>query len=121
MAKTSLSCTVGDIVQVMLDPTLGSEIKKTRPCLVIVAESPLDIVTVLPITADSGKTHSSFFAPIEASKECGLSKNSLIDCLQIRTIASARITKVLGRADDDILTDVRRRLAIMFDIGEEHL
>lgn len=121
MVKTSNRFTVGAIVQVSLDPTVGSEIRKSRPCLVVVSESPLDILTVLPITTDNGKTHSSFFSPIKAAKAHGLTKNSLIDCLQIRSVAIERVAKVLGNVDDDIMLDVRSRLAKMLDIGEEHL
>ncbi len=119
--KTSNDYAVGDIVLVSLDPTIGSETKKSRPCLVVVSESPLQIVTVLPITADNGKGGSGFFSPIKASKDYGLAKNSLIDCLQIRTVALERIVAGLGRADDNVMMDVRRRLAKMLDIGDEHI
>lgn len=119
--KTLNNFAVGDVVQVSLDPTMGSEIKKSRPCLIVVSESPLDIVTVLPITNDNGKSVSPFFAPISASKEYGLVKNSLIDCLQIRSVALDRVVKVLGRVDDNTMIDVKQRLVKMLDIGEEHL
>ena len=51
MAKTSrasqIEVVTGDVVTVCLDPTLGSEMKKTRPCLVVEAgSSPLDLVIV---------------------------------------------------------------------------
>ena len=67
------------------------------------------------------KTVSPFFAPISASKECGLVKNSLIDCLQIRFVALERVVKILGRVGDNTMLDVKQRLVKMLDIGEEHL
>jgi mRNA interferase MazF len=82
-----------DIVLVNLDPTKGSEIKKTRPCLII---SPNELndnlrtVTVAPMTTKSRNY------PTRVSVQHNRQTDwVVID--QIRTIDKARIIKVLGR------------------------
>ncbi|MDF9795050.1 mRNA interferase MazF [Catalinimonas alkaloidigena] len=81
------------IVLVNLDPTVGSEIKKTRPCLII---SPNEIndnlrtVVVAPMTTKS-KPYPSRIR-VRHNNQTGW---VVID--QIRTIDKSRIIKVLGK------------------------
>ena len=56
----------GDIYWVQLDPTVGAEIKKTRPAVVVsndLGNEYSDIIIVAPITSSSKKTYS-FTVPI---------------------------------------------------------
>ncbi|MBO6495702.1 MAG: type II toxin-antitoxin system PemK/MazF family toxin [Roseivirga sp.] len=81
-----------EIVLVNLDPTIGSEIKKTRPCLVI---SPNEInhnlrtVTIAPLTSTSKPYPTR--VPINHNQ-----RESWVVIDQIRTIDKARIVKQLG-------------------------
>ncbi len=85
-----------EIVLVNLDPTMGSEIKKTRPCLII---SPNEInhnlrtVTVAPMTTRSRNYPTR--VRVKHNKKVGW---VVID--QIRTIDKSRIIKVLGRISE---------------------
>ena len=111
----------GDVVLVDLNPSRGSEQFKQRPCVVIESEiSPLKLVIVLPLTDASGKTHGRLFVSVPNSQQAGLGKPSVIDCYQIRAIDRVRIQKVLGSVDEEILDQVRVRLAAVLDIGPEH-
>ena len=125
MAKTLRDKTPvrsGDVVLVNLDPTLGSEMKKTRPCLLIEAGiSPLNLVIALPITDHSLGKRSSVFVPINDLEGAGLTKPSAVDCYQIRTISLERIVKRLGQVGEHIQLAVKERLAVILDIGEENL
>ena len=82
-----------DVVLVNLDPTIGSEIQKTRPCLVISPdEMNLYIATVIiaPMTT-KGKVYPTRI-------NCQFQgKNGQIVLDQIRTIDKARLVKKLGR------------------------
>ncbi len=90
----------GEIWLVRLDPTVGSEIKKTRPALIISNNTNnqyAPLVTVLPITDRGPKVY-----PFEVSisgEGTGLSKLSKIKCQQVRTIDKERLIKHLGRVD----------------------
>ncbi len=81
------------IVLVNLDPTRGSEIKKTRPCVIISPDemnNHLHTIVVAPMTTKSRK----YPTRIEVKHE---NKIGWIVVDQIRTIDKQRIIKVLGR------------------------
>ena len=81
------------IVLVNLDPTRGSEIKKTRPCVIISPDEMnkhLHTIVVAPMTTKSRK----YPTRIEVKHE---NKIGWIVVDQIRTIDKQRIIKVLGR------------------------
>ena len=84
-----------DIVLVNLDPTIGSEIKKTRPCVII---SPNEIndnlrtVIIAPMTTKSRSYPTR--VKVKHNKQIGW---IVID--QIRTVDKLRIAKILGHLD----------------------
>jgi mRNA interferase MazF len=81
------------IILVNLDPTLGSEIKKTRPCVVISPNEMnqfLNTVVIAPMTTSS----KNYPTRIEVRHD---SKIGWIVLDQIRTIDKQRIIKDLGR------------------------
>ena len=80
------------IVLVNLDPTLGSEIKKTRPCVIISPDEMnkyLNTVIVAPMTTQS-KNYPTRIEVIHDNKKGWI----VLD--QIRTIDKQRITALLG-------------------------
>ncbi len=81
------------IVLVHLDPTLGSEIKKTRPCIIVSPNEMnkyLRTVIIAPMTTTSRK----YPTRIEVKHE---QKKGWIVVDQIRTIDKQRIIRILGR------------------------
>jgi len=81
------------IILVNLDPTIGSEIKKTRPCVIISPDEMnkyLRAIIVAPMTTTSRKYPTRI--EVKHDKKIGW---IVID--QIRTIDKQRIIKVLGR------------------------
>ncbi|WP_298247558.1 type II toxin-antitoxin system PemK/MazF family toxin [uncultured Christiangramia sp.] len=79
-----------DIVLVNLDPTVGSEIKKTRPCLIISPDEMnkyLRTIIVAPMTTNTKKYPTRI-----AVKSHG--KKGMIAIDQIRTIDKQRIVKI---------------------------
>lgn len=112
----------GDVVLVSLDPTLGSEMRKTRPCLLLEAgASPLFLVIALPLTDNTSPRASPLFVPIEDLPLAGLTKPSAVDCYQLRALALERVVRRLGHITPEVLHTVRSRLALLLDIGDEHL
>jgi len=92
------------IVLVNLDPTIGSEIKKTRPCVVISPNEMnkyLDTVVVAPMTSQS-KTYPTRIK-VEHNNKTGW---VVID--QIRTIDKQRIVKILDQLTDNEITLVKQ-------------
>ena len=81
------------IVLVNLDPTLGSEIQKTRPCVVVSPNEMnkhLNTIIIAPMTS-SLKEYPTRVAVNHNSKK------GMIALDQIRTVDKKRILKVLGK------------------------
>ncbi len=90
----------GEIWRVNLDPTMGAEIKKTRPAVIVSNDHNNRYaltITILPIT-DKGPEVFPFEVFLPRSTE-GLSKDSKIKCQQIRTVDKSRLIKLLGRIE----------------------
>ncbi|MBP6312112.1 MAG: type II toxin-antitoxin system PemK/MazF family toxin [Flavobacteriales bacterium] len=82
-----------DIVLVNLDPTVGSEIKKTRPCVILSPEEMnrhLNTVVIAPMTTTLNKYPTRIL--VKHTKQKGM-----IAIDQIRTIDKKRIIKSLGK------------------------
>ncbi len=99
-----------DICLINLDPTVGSEIKKTRPCVVI---SPNEMnryiktVIIAPMTTKGRKYPSRLDIIFE-----GKSGQIVLD--QIRTIDKERIVKKLGTLPSNTALKVTNLLVEMF-------
>jgi len=99
-----------DVCLVDLDPTLGHEIKKTRPCLVISPDEMnrhIRTVIVAPMTT-AGREYPT---RIDTSFE---GKKGQIVLDQIRTVDKKRLVRVLGKIDEKTAGRVLQTLAAMF-------
>ncbi|MBN2349028.1 MAG: type II toxin-antitoxin system PemK/MazF family toxin [Bacteroidales bacterium] len=82
-----------DIVLVNLDPTIGSEIKKTRPCTVISPDEMnkyLNTIVIAPMTSQS----KAYPTRVKVKHD---NKSGWIVIDQIRTIDKQRIIKILDK------------------------
>lgn len=97
----------GDVWLVNLDPSIGDEIRKTRPCVVMTVNGlgRLRLKTIVPITAPA-KAQSHWHVPIKANTTNGLSKDSLADAYQIRSLSLKRFIKKLGRLNASQLEEI---------------
>jgi mRNA interferase MazF len=100
----------GEVWLVALDPTLGSEIQKTRPCVVV---SPPELhdhlrtVIVAPMTTKSRP--APFRVPVTFDRRKGL---ILLD--QIRTVDKVRLVKRAGAIAERTLADTLHTLQEVF-------
>ena len=100
----------GQVWLVALDPTLGSEIQKTRPCVVISPPEMHDYLrTVIVAPMTTGSHPAPFRIPLTFSGKKGL---ILLD--QIRTLDKVRLVKKLGAVHSQILANVLTTLQEMF-------
>jgi mRNA interferase MazF len=101
----------GAVHLVALDPTMGSEIRKTRPCLIVSPDElnrHLRTVVVAPMTT-GGHAYPWRIA-------CRFQRRSgFVAVDQLRTVDTERLVKRLGRLDTDTVTAVLRVLQEMFD------
>ena len=110
MAVTQEPITRGHVCLVRLDPTLGSEIKKTRPCLVV---SPNELnehlrtLIVAPLTTGG---HAYPWRP-----RCRFhGRAGFVALDQLRTVDTERVVKSLGALDPQAVLAALRRLQEMF-------
>ncbi len=92
-----------DLVLVNLDPTIGSEIKKTRPCLVISPNEMnkyLQTIVIAPVTS----TSRDYPTRVSINQE-RIKGWIVID--QIRTIDKRRIVKILGKLNNPEIAKVK--------------
>ena len=99
----------GEIWLVGFDPTIGSEIRKTRPGIVISSDAvgPLPIKLVVPVT--DWKDHYAaniWHVRIDPTPTNGLAKTSAADALQLRGVDRLRFIKKLGDASPLILRQI---------------
>lgn len=104
----------GDIWLVNLDPTIGHEIKKSRPCVIIqndIGNKYSTITIVAPITSQG----TDKIYPIEVfleKKTSGLDKDSKVLLNQIRAVDKRRLIKKLRKAEKEALTKIDEALKI---------
>ncbi len=99
-----------DVFLINLDPTVGSEIKKTRPCLIISPDEMnryIRTVIVAPMTT-AGKDYPTRVR----CKFQGKKGQIVLD--QIRTIDKSRLLKKIGTVDPQVQAEVISTLQSMF-------
>jgi mRNA interferase MazF len=105
----------GMIVEVNLDPTVGSEIRKSRPCVVIqndIGNKNSPVVIVAAITgAEHVRNPPRTWVHVPAG-EGGLPKNSFVLCHQIRSVDERRLGRIYGQLGADKMKDVDEALKI---------
>lgn len=104
--------TRGDIWLTALDPTMGSEVQKTRPCVVI---SPPEIhhylKTVILAPMTTGNKPAPYRIPVTFEHQTGL---ILLD--QMRTLDKIQLIKKLGEISHPVLLETLDILQKLFSI-----
>lgn len=93
-----------NIVLVNLDPTVGSEIKKTRPCVIISPNEMnryLNTIVIAPMTSQS----KSYPTRVKVTHD---NKKGWIVIDQIRTIDKQRIIKTLDKLTEKETKEVKK-------------
>jgi mRNA interferase MazF len=99
-----------DVYLINLDPTIGSEIQKTRPCLVISPDEMNRFIRTLIVAPMTTKGTS--YPTRVACKFQGKQGQIVLD--QIRTVDKTRLVQRLGRIDTRTQTEVLSVLGEMF-------
>lgn len=102
------------------DPSVGDEIGKTRPAVIVNNDEigTLRLKIIVPIT----KWNDAFLGVIwmvrlEPTEENGLSKLSAADTFQVRSISQQRLVRQLGNLSNVTMQGITRALAIVLSIN----
>jgi len=108
----------GEIWLVNFDPTVGTEIQKTRPAVVVSSDAVgrLPIKLVAPLT-----DWKEYFAPniwhvrIDPDRSNGLAKTSAVDTLQLRGMDHQRFIRKLGQASPPTMEEIVLAIAAIVE------
>jgi mRNA interferase MazF len=107
----------GSIYWANLNPTVGSEIAKTRPAVIVSRTANntfADTVTVVPITSSTDKIYP--FEVFLPQGEGNLSNDSKAKANHIRTIDKKRLTALIGTLSAKKLLEIEQAILIHLDI-----
>lgn len=107
----------GEVWLIDLDPTIGAEIEKTRPAVIVndnlLGKLPLKVV--IPITDWKDRFEiAPWMVKIEATKDNGLTKDSAADCFQIRSISEKRFVSQIGHLTESSMDEIKTALSKVF-------
>lgn len=103
----------GEIYYADLSPIKGSEQGGVRPCLIIQNDvgnkfSPCTIVAIITTRTTKAKLPTQLWLP----SSCGLPRNSMVECEQIRTIDKKRLGEKCGEVDQQTMKVINECLRI---------
>jgi mRNA interferase MazF len=109
----------GEIWLLNLEPTIGAEMRKTRPVVIVsddnIGNLPLKVVT--PIT-DWQERYKDvvWFVKVTPNKRNNLSKVSAVDAFQVRSVSQQRFVRKIGKLSDEEMLAITDALACVLKI-----
>lgn len=109
----------GEVWLIDLDPAVGSEIRKTRPAVIVKNDAVglLPLRVIVPITEWKDRySVAPWMVQILPSSENGLDKLSAADAFQVRSLAHQRFVRKLGNLPDAVMRSISKALATVLSI-----
>ncbi|NVO00465.1 MAG: type II toxin-antitoxin system PemK/MazF family toxin [Geobacteraceae bacterium] len=107
----------GEIWLVNLDPTLGAEIRKTRPCVILNDDAigGLPLKVIAPLTDLKARYQNvPWMLCLEPDSSNCLSKPSAIDLFQVRCLSESRLVHKIGAMTTKDLALAQKALKLVF-------
>ncbi|MFZ1401087.1 MAG: type II toxin-antitoxin system PemK/MazF family toxin [Candidatus Promineifilaceae bacterium] len=109
----------GEIWLINLDPTIGAEIRKSRPAIIVNDDAVgiLPLKVVVPITDWKERyAVAPWMSKLNPDAENGLSKPSAADAFQVRSLSQERFVRRLGKLSPENLQTISQALAVVLSI-----
>ena len=104
---------------VNLDPTIGAEIKKTRPAIIVSGDTigTLPLKVIVPVT-DWKTVFSRVVWMVQLTPDTtnNLTKPSSADCFQVRSVSQNRMVRKIGEISDVKMQEIEIALAKVLEI-----
>lgn len=109
----------GEVWLINLDPTIGAEISKSRPAVIVnrnsIGKLPLKII--VPITVwDERYKMAAWHIPIAPNKTNNLDKKSSADTFQVRSLSQTRFIHQLGSLSAREMTQIEAALRLSLQL-----
>lgn len=118
--RTGSDYRLGSIWLVKFDPSIGTEIRKTRPAVIIsgTAFNVRSKVTVLPLSTSKPRNQQllSIVIPITPSDANGLDEESFLICVEPMTFDKRRLVKYIGGLEDNQIEQFKSILRQYLDL-----
>ncbi len=105
----------GQVWRVRFDPSVGEEMQKTRPAVVMTEEGigKLPLQIVVPITEwDPRYLFYPWMVNLKPTKANGLTKESGADAFQVKSLSNERLIECLGILEGSQVEDIAAAIAI---------
>jgi|SRR6266404_1531652 len=109
----------GEVWLVNLDPTIGDEIRKLRPAVIVSRDAigVLALRVVVPITGWQQKfTDCDWLIRVDPDATNGLDKISVADAFQVRSLSTKRLVRRLGQLSGSDLARIVEGLKVIFEL-----
>ena len=109
----------GEIWRINLDPSIGAEIRKTRPAVILSVDAvgSLPLRIVVPITGWKEKfTQASWLVRLEPDEYNKLDKPSAADTFRVRSVSETRFVDLRGTVSDADMTRVEDAVRIVLGL-----
>jgi mRNA interferase MazF len=117
LSTNDLPCR-GEIWLVALDPTIGAEIRKTRPAVVVSSDEigRLPIKLIAPVTDWKDVfSRNAWHIRLEPNAKNGLTKVSAVDTLQLRGLDTQRFVRKLGTIEPGTMNRIAAAIALVVE------
>ena len=108
----------GEIWEINLNPTIGAEIKKKRPAVIINDDAIgiLPLKVIVPITEWKDRFQGAIWlVRIEPDNENKLMKQSAVDTFQIRSVSTKRFLRKTGSVSSNVLNEIKTAIKAIID------
>ena len=108
----------GEIWEINLSLTIGAEIKKKRPAVIVNDDAIgiLPLKVIVPITAWKDRYSGAIWmVRVEPDNENKLKKSSAIDTFQIRSISTKRFLRKVGSVSSHVLDEIKMSIKAVID------
>jgi len=109
----------GEIWRINLDPSIGAEIHKTRPAVILSVDAigSLPLRVVVPITGWKDKfAQATWLVRLEPDESNNLDKPSAADTFQVRSVSETRFVDLRGTLSDADMARVEDAVRIVLGI-----
>jgi len=110
----------GEVWLLNLNPTIGAEIQKTRPVIIVNDDEigMLPLKVVVPVTDWKERYEEVvWMTKIESNDNNGLTKTSAADAFQVRSVSQERFVRKLGKVSNEQISEISEALGIVLKIG----
>ena len=106
----------GEVWRINLDPTMGAEIKKTRPAVIVNDDAVgiLPLRVIVPITEWKDRyAVAPWMVRLDPDVENGLDKPSAADAFQVRSLSQTRFVQRTGKLSEAAMQEITKALVVV--------